>query len=439
MADSLLPFSPEAFTGPPDQEAVQRTAKARASAANHLRADLARLGRGREGLYPQLVDQVVHGYVPGKNEHGEPMSYLDSNAGERVAGMLESAYGTFEKQPGWRNADDYAAGGAQYAKTHADRHYGSQDEAYTASRQLLSPERYQYMQDVGRTADLLRGLRESPLTSLDYYKKSFREPLARDGLNVANYQRFGDGSVVNDFFADPTSPVAWYLRTSNLIPTTLRSMSDRASTALVNSAGGLDFVNRFRLGPVEVLDVPSDATPEQYLQRQAEVRKLAADIAPPSWQSVVGKAPPAVADATGFFGEIIDPSVVASLGTSGGAKILSGLSAKAAASAAPSLVSRATSAAGSMMRGGVQELKPEVMFAAPQWASQAAAPAERTWMEYFTGQGAPEQRDPAVTTRAADVLASLRRSSPQDIWNSRSLHNPIKVPVGREEDVGAAY
>jgi hypothetical protein len=438
----------EAFTGSPDPEAARRIAEAKKLAANYISADISRLAENQPHvaqtpdemvskavpakIRPEMADQVRYGFQPGVNEYGDPMSFMDDNAANRVADTIERRYGTFENQPSWRNADDYAKAGAEYARNNADNHYGSVDEAYTASRQLLSPERYAYMQDVGRTVDLLRGLKDTPVTSTSTYKDSYKQPLARDGLNIANYERFGDGSVAQDFFSDPTSPVAWYLRTSNSIPSTIRSTADSASTAAANALGQTNFTNRFRLGPVAVMDLPSNATPEQYRQRAAEVEKLAQDVAPPSWQHVVGKAPPVVADAVGFFGEMLDPSVVASSIT-GAPGMLAGLK------TAPSLASKAATAAGAFGRSSVGELKPEAMFAAPQWAAQASMPVERTWQDYLFGAGQPEQRNPEVTTRAANILDSLKRNNPQDIWQSRNRYNPLPMPVAREADVGAMY
>lgn len=442
--DSLI----DAFTGSPDPEAARRIAEAKKLAANYIAADISRLAENQPHvpqtademagrsiparIRPEMADQARYGFRPGADKYGDPVSMMDENAPNRVADTIERRYGTFENQPSWRNADDYAKAGAEYARNNADHHAGSVDGAYTASRQLLSPERYAYMQDVGRTVDLLRGLKDTPVTSVGTYKDSYKQPLARDGMNIANYQRFGDGSVAQDFFNDPTSPVAWYLRTANSIPATIRSTSDSASTAAANALGNTNFVNRFRLGPVAVMDLPSDATPDQYRQRAAEVEKLARDVAPPSWQHFVGKAPPVVADTVGFFGEMVDPSVIAATLT-GAPGMLAGLK------AAPGMAAKASMAAGAFSRGAVGELKPEVMFASPQWAAQASMPAERTYQEYLFGAGQPEQRNPEVTTRAANILDSLRRNSPQDIWDARNRHNPLPMPVAREVDVGAMY
>ena len=447
----------EAFTGSPDPEAARRIRQARRLAGAYLREDLTRMNdeqaqalkrqafakagmkvkpstnledyRSQASLQPEMASMALNGYVPG-TRFGEEMSLLDDDAASKVADAIEKQYGTLEQKVSWRNGSDYTKAGAEYANNQAWRHGGDVEEAYLASSNLLSPERLDYMQKVGRTVDLLRGLKDSPVRSADFYSGSAKEPLARNAANFANYQRF-EGLGPTEFMEDPSNPVSWYLRTSNIVPVMIRSTADGAGTAAANTLGYTNFNQRFRRGPVEVLDVPSDATPEEYFKRQAEVQQLANDLAPPSWQHTVGKVPRVVGDTLGFFGEMLDPSAGAALAT-GGAGMLAGLATKKAATTAPSLAARAMSGAGVFGRGIMQEVKPEVMFGAPFWGMQAVSDAPdktmaQEWGEYFFSPASPEARNPEATTRAANVLDSLKRSNPQDIWEQRQANMPKKV------------
>lgn len=465
----------DAFTGPLDPEAQARVAQARASSLNHLRADLSRMNRdeaarlksaawrsanhaagerpnpspgyyeGLASIQPGMAEQAAYGYRPGE-QFGHQMSMRDDAAGDRIAGVIESQYGTLESTPSWRNADDYARAGAEYARQNSDRHFGSTADAYTASKQLLSPEQYDYMQGVGRTVDLLKGLRETPVTAAKFYKDSYQEPLARKGMNEASYQRFaGPEKAAADFFQSPAGAVPWYLRVANSVPSAIRSMGDRASTAAVNAAGAREFSQRFGMGDVKVLDLPSDATTQEYLQRLAEVQQLGSDIQPPSWHQAVNavpvlpNVPPAMADAIGVFGEAVDPSLAAGIlagipirmAASSPAKVLAGLAGTG------QLANRLANATG---REVVDQMIPEIAFAGGTGSVQASIPSERSWWDYFTPSEAGE-RDPEAATRATNVLQALNRSGDNDIWNARRRHDPNRPRQvdAREADVGAMY
>lgn len=439
-----MDFTNQSIRDPDAQRRLELSrGRALSSAQANLESDLSRMG-----LDPARASEAVHSFRPDVDSAGDPVSRFDPDAAEQLAADIEAKYGDALDRPGWRNAELYAKGGAEYAKTHADQH-GSIDEAYTASRHLMSPERAAYMQHVGRTVDLLRGLRSgdpstAPQVAMKYYRNSWQNPLAKGGWGEATYQREADdtmGRPIAGFLQDPTSPPAWYLRTGNLAPVMIRSTADGASTAAANAVGFKDFQDRFKdLGSLgEVADAPSSATPAEYARRMAEIQKLGGDIQPPSWQAVVGSAPPAVADALGYAGESLDASMGAALLSSPlrmiGRSLLSRvpLTIKAAAP----LTARGVGAA--FIRQGLEEGAGEVPMASAGAITQAVAPSERSWMDYFFGKGIPEQRDPAATTRAASVLAGLKRTSPNDIWSARSKYDPMRTAPAVVEPFSPAY
>lgn len=391
-------------------------------------------------MSPELADRAVHQFEPGVDAYGEPISKFNPDMADVVAGDIERKFGTVERVPGWRNADVFARGGAEYAKNNASLH-GGVDEAYTASRHLMSPERFDYMQKYGRTVDLLRGLRAgdpetAPQVAVKYYRNSWQEPLAKGGWGEAKYQRESDDTMTRpmaSFLQDPTSPVAWYLRTSNLIPVMIRSTADGASTAAANAAGYKDYYDRFKDvgGLGEVLDVSPEADPESYSRRAEQVRSLGLDIEPPGWQNVVGGASPAVADAVGYAGEALDASMGASLVAS--PMRIVGRSLLSRKPVSP------TGIASALGRQAVEEGAGEAPMMAAGAATQAMAPSERTWAQYFFGPGVPEERDPEATRRAASVLSGLKRYSPNDIWSARSRHRPSASGNGSSQGAEASF
>lgn len=276
-----------------------------------------------------------------------------------AAADIEHQYGKLEDHPSWMN-------GNQYAK--AGKESGLSSEQ---SRFLMSPERYQYMQAVGRTADLLRGLKDSPSQALHYWDKSDGSKPAQGGIAGfvnrmrgtpenprltrndyadPNYQRFsGAAKGALEFLQDPTSLVAGYLRKTEIVPNAIRFLSEspEGSEALRQAAGsgnvGMvaeallatpagtealarakahhDFYDRFRVGENEVLDLPeipgeSDADRTgRYAERSRQVNELLANLSAPSPQYVAnqafgGKATPAQAFALDTAISAIDPSLI---------------------------------------------------------------------------------------------------------------------------------
>lgn len=442
-AESLSPYG-----GALDPDAIARTRAADLSRSIALREDFDRLReaerkilRAQEarkitpmafmtGSLPSnaveptitqdLLHQAINRYRPGVDSQGNPISVLDEGAPERVAAHLEGVFGKLEDRPSWANENEYAEAGRKFAEENAQR-YGSKSSAYHASKNLLAPERYKYMQEVGRTVDLLRSLSKgTPITSWQYYSQSKDRPLARldafsnerelAGLNEAGYERFA--GQWPEFFADPVSPLAWYLRTGQTAPNAIKYSSrpgaggDKRSggpvypamafpsasmasplaglgaasllptgEALSNAADYNDFQQRFRLGATEVMDIPSlpdNATPEQvaahedaYRKRRKEVYEMEAMMRPPSWHETLNSVPvlpnvsAGVADTVGALGDALDPTLGASVlagvparvAASSPARITAGLAARHGRGYAASLIAK-------HMAGGLQSLSP---------------------------------------------------------------------------------
>lgn len=506
-------FSPYAFGGFEDPDALARRRSAELSREIALREDFDRLQsaeekilRAREarkitpmafasGRLPsrsvdptitqELLSQAVNRFSPGVDKYGNPISVRDDDAAGRVADHIEGVFGKLEDRPSWSNEEEYAKAGRRFAEENAHR-YGSVGEAYNASKHLMSPQRYQYMQDVGRTVDLLRSLHDgTPVTSWQYYSQSKGRPLARldsmardpelRGFNEAGYERFR-GQGPQSFFQDPVSPVAWYLRAGQTIPNAIK-FSSASSDPLADTAGNRDFYQAFRRGPNEVLDIPSlpeNATPEQvraheerYAQRAREVAEMEANLQPPSWHSTINaipglpNVPAGVADIVGTLGDALDPSLLAGLPAgalprfvaSSPDNILAGLTASRGSGYAAELLSRAQAggvsalgsseqalmhalgrspasrAAGSLAREAGQQAIGEGPWAVPSMLAGMSSDEPRTYLDYWTKPSSAEELDGASRARSQAQMQALGNTSRPDIWSARSRHAPTPTTV----------
>lgn len=468
-----------------DPDTIRRRSEAKKQIDSYLESDFRRLGPAHPAISRELLHQAKHSYSPQAPFGSPPVSKFDPQAHNRAADTIEAVYGTLEDRMGYPNAAEYASAGAKWARSNKDL-YGSFgtvpiDEAYIASKQLLPPDRFHYMQNVGRTVDLLRSLRDgSPVMSLEYYNKSRGQPLARSGLNEANYERFARwDEAARDFFQDPASAVPWYMRVANAyLPQSLKFASEHGAGADALRAAEADrqFYNRFRVGPVEVLDIPSlpdNATPEDrfrqqvdYQRRRAEVLGLQQQLAAPSWHYAANQIPylpdvsPGVADVIGTAGEAMDISlgagmlvgipmrlsatsprrILAGLTKSHGdgfaAALLAKVNEKGVAALAPEeqalMAALGRSTAGRMASAATGEAVaqgvPEFFWGAPTMAASALAGNDRTYADYWLTSSPAEEQDASENLRAVDSFESLQQHAPNDIWEARSRANPNKPP-----------
>jgi hypothetical protein len=440
-----LDFTRQSLRDPATQRRLSEAKGAALSSAQaNLEADLTRMD-----MDTGLASQAVHQFSPGQNDQGEDVSSYNPFAAGNLADEIERRQGTATDRPGWRNANQYASAGAKYAKQNLDQH-GSLDEGYTAARHIMSPERADYMQKVGRTVDLLRGLRAgdpdtSPQVAMDYYRNSWQNPLARDTWNSAVYQREADDTMAvpaGRLIEDPTSPVGWYARTSGHIPETFLRRGEDAATAGQNTLAYKRFLENTKDvgGLSEVMNLPDDATPEQYAQRSNAMATMKSALAPPDAaplvSGLIGNAPQAVYDTVGTGIQALDPTVLAAILQvpirAIGTRLLSAIP----GALAPKTAAQATmrSVAAGMGRQALEEGVGEIPTSGLAAASAAVQPGENaddTLVNYWTQPVPPQARDTGAASDYAQYILSELETNPNDLWHARNANNPApQQPTG---------
>lgn len=254
---------------------------------------------------------------------------------EAAADWIESEYGTEQDVPSYWNSDEYAS---------AVRDRRAAGVPDTEAFYTMAPERYRYMQDVGRAVDLLRGLRKPTNTlrspedvALEFWDKSEGARSTRSDYHAPNYQRYsGSGNATEALFGSSTSPVNAHVRNVN-IPTD--SIAFASVGGGLQDAGVLHGLNsRIQLGEVPVAAMPappmaspadapsrsrllSGATPESEAAQRAdsyrsgmdELERVRRDIARPGDQYMTqalfgGPVPRLTSDIVGTVASMIDPS-----------------------------------------------------------------------------------------------------------------------------------
>jgi hypothetical protein len=266
--------------------------------------------------YPQKVGGVPQGVnaISGNQDDkyysfDAPERAMRTFAGEPsnldvAADMAEKKHGTLEQMPGWMNAEEYAKAGME------------EGLPLEQARFLMSPERYQYMQNVGRQVDLLRNLAASPAEALHYWNKSggqespaesvirgaigapVNPKLTRNDYWDPNYQRLaGAGNAAVNFMADSSSPLVRYLHTAEIGPNAIRFAHEGSSRddSLARAKAYYDAQDRWRVGENPVMDLPTipgedpEAKARRFADRHNKVSQLLANLAPPSPQYVANK------------------------------------------------------------------------------------------------------------------------------------------------------
>jgi hypothetical protein len=409
------------------------------------------------GYVQQTPEQVFHGHAPGFGPDYE-------------ADLLEKVAGKYEDVPGWWNAAQFAEAGAQKARERADNvlaglaqsgrpynqplHLETYEEEFRKNRHLLSQPQFEYMQTVGRYADLLRGLRkETPVdtswrgyprrpigsrsqrepgpgpaeTALQYWDKSNLATRAREDFGDPNYQRFAGGEKgFQSFFSNPDSPLVQYFQAGQMIPNAMKFAWESPATgqndeALQRTGNQLAFSRGNMLSgenPVLRQPVPPDQyEPGRWSQALREAGAASQNLQPPPWQNIAnsgwramqsaaqraaGIEKPVVSDATaaagdllGLLGDSLDPSLIAgaSVGVPLRARVLSGLarSQGRAPSAAPVLGKAIASQA-------YQEGIPEVALGGS--LNAAFGDPSRTVTDYLTKPQKDVPLDPAARAEA---------------------------------------
>lgn len=256
---------------------------------------------------------------------------------EPTADALEDAYGKLDEVPSWRNAEDLAK--ANEGKSWWD----------TSAKWTLAPQRYDYMQDVGRDVDLLRSVesgvqaddaigghtgRENAVhAALKYWDRS-KGADSTDDIWGPRYQRFaGLSNQIESGYIDPAVSLSAALHRMDDIPGILRDLlaGRGAAESLERSNAMGAFNRRYRLGKNPVLDLPSDEPAQDvdsYMRQQDEYQQRHNDlegkylalqpargqeVANGASQAMFGSNAPALAgDAVDVLTSIVDPSFIAS-------------------------------------------------------------------------------------------------------------------------------
>lgn len=311
-------------------ELARREAEAALRIRNIVRAEGKRLGLGGSGL--DSVEQTLNGFAPG---YGPAMT----------AHQLEGLYGKFGDIPGWSNRDELASAALSRARSAGDAFGAQQDELRKNKSHLMTPDQAQYMQEVGRFADLLRDMRkprsemnstEPPISelpgfivkdlvgafdgsggpgegpqyvgpnqaALHYWDKSNRRVRSREDYDDPNYSRWaGAGRAGQRLMEDSASPVASYLQVQRLVPAYIQYSTEKpqggplANEPMQRSANLMHAADRWRLTGEggEVLDIPSlpsGASPAeqelhalQYADRRDAAAKTMRSLQPPPMQN----------------------------------------------------------------------------------------------------------------------------------------------------------
>lgn len=355
-------------------------------------------------------------------------------------------YGPEEIAPGWANAGQYAAA----AKAFDPKGQRSPTEV----QHLMSPEKYEYMQNVGRTVDLLRSLADkgnvadgqtSAERAMYWWDRSNNARSTRDdygnfgvlgslfmGDRGANYQRYGGGSKgVGAMFTNPLSPINAHIQNMEVLPNALAFATETSSAHPMDvglgvplpapeamaRAGALHGLRqRVATGENPILDIEprrDGESPEEYAARYAtrleELRQLEADARQPSDQYVANAmygtpVPRFTADIIGTARSMVDPTFWGSVLT--GAPIAAGKG---------GLLRK-------LFRSAADEAKPEAAFAAGVNYITGGS-GSPTWGDYFFTpvDTSPEERaairDQDHKARVQAQVDALNRENPT-LWES---------------------
>jgi hypothetical protein len=417
-----------------------------------------------------------------------------------AAAWLEKAYGTLDQIPSWYNAAQFSKAGVDYAMSSPEGrgvmraarferplslatpsggypapHWASDQGVQRSlwlSQSLLSPGRYEYMQEgPGRFVDLLRS--PSPVQGLEAWDRSNNARTARRATGEANYGRYGGfGNAVAEALRNKLNPVSAYLSDAEIIPNAVGFYVEgngapgglpplgTAGQALIKSgytynpstmgfkedasaqrpAEGLndyipdqarplidafgragarhDMDKSVRLGQVPVLDVPAppeNATPEQqeqaekaYFAREKELSQMASALRPPSGQYMAEK----------ITGRPLPPAVGDAVDT-----VVGALDPSLAASVFAALPG---AIAGKGLLGGLrsvawQEGWPEAALTAGiNTAATVGSP--RSWAQYaFSPSSAQREELDTEERNALAHRAEVQFTAPdaQNIWEER--------------------
>ena len=223
--------------------------------------------------------------------------------------------------PGWRNADEFRA--------------ATQDVDDEDRQGYMSPDRYAYMQEVGRDADFLANVEANPKKALQYWDRSNGAHSTRRSLWSPNYQRYspflsGLLATVND----RRSVIGKALQNIGVMSNIAQDFAGGTplGDAMQNANALNQLQQRSSTGENPVGTLPParpGATPDElsreFLDNQAYLKDMESKVQPRSGQYIANgaaraltgeDAPRAVGDATALATSMVDPTLLSGLMTS---------------------------------------------------------------------------------------------------------------------------
>lgn len=410
--------------------------------------------------YNALKPKRMPALDPANPEHASAVLENPQSLVERIeAPVSRGGHGPYSDVPGWKNAAQYA----DAVRDHAHGFYGMHHDGslldglkeltgFYMGHSLMSPEQQKYQQKVGRTVDLLLNLKNNPVRAEGYYASSDNQPLNRDAFNQAYHQKgAGWGNAFGEFMNAGTGNVVPYaINAGQMVPDTIKNAArgddttlDKRHPAWFAAAPGLSVVagllsratdaaasaganfqnkDRVRLSETPILDLPDNATPNEYKVGRANEQKFsdalrpypAQNIANSGWRAVglpkltgMDSAPAVFGDAIDTGLDMLDPTMMAELGLQ---------AAKIGAKWIPRLLAK--------------EAGPEV---AVESGIRSMIPQPRTVAEYFAKPAPDEPVDNNAHWRA---VRDVEQKQPQSI--SGALNSAYYGPSPADPKFGTA-
>lgn len=359
-----------------------------------IRQEWARLGGS--ALAPK-VDPVT-----------QPSAAADALERPPTDNVIDGGYGKYSDQPGWMNADQWAQAGIDYARAPG----GVSEDRYRRSQFLQTPQRYQYMQEgPGR---LLAALREpDPDRALYFFDKSNNARTTRDDYNDANYGQFGGFAAGASALMTGVSPIAAHLRNQAVIPNAILNAPETGLLkGLERAHANYNLSSRVMLSPnseQEVLDLPSDATPEAVAQRRKFLSEMADLLAPQSGKKIASS----IWNASSGLGDVVGTALY----RDGKAPVIRGLQPAGAPAAYTDAVETLASMADATLvpdlavHGPIKGLVTEAVSDSPFEIAQKhifSTYPNRTYGDYFSAPTNPYVQDKERLRRAEAAAAAVQ-------------------------------
>lgn len=295
------------------------------------------------------------------NRHGIPPEASDEEAAQLIvqqaleAGLIDESG---RSTGAWANPQERAEAQAAYARGNWERE--------DAAKYLMDPQTADYMQNYQRDIDFLDASNRQPdadvsaytgtpdpvafrqsaaKTALDGWDRSNSNPLSRNAWNSPNYgnpNQFMD--AVGEAITNPDLPVGNAMYNLNIpyesMALKFGGEADSWSEAVQGARGNAGMAMRYRPNATSpILDLPSDASPEERSQRVRDLRTMNEQAAIPSagerWQRTTGYTPPApIADVGDLVMQMVDPTLLIPIGGAAANIAKSGIRAAAKPAAA---------------------------------------------------------------------------------------------------------